>query len=127
MSHFYGELRTNNDVITKVGYKSLGIRVLAASSMGSVIVSVKHDKKSGLDIAKVRLSPWEGQGNRKLLFHGAINGQPINSIREVEWKADEKAIRSAFRGRRMAKSADARTLRGNQRWLKKARTRKAAK
>ena len=74
MVHFIGYVRGNRREASRVGSKSSGLRVYAASWQGCVRVELWYDARTGLDIAEVSLQPWQGAGVGQDLFHGPIGG-----------------------------------------------------
>ncbi len=74
MSHFYGTLQGSRGGATRCGTKSSGIDVIAASWRGCVRVSVYFNEETQQDMAIVELAPWRGQGVRRELYHGPVNG-----------------------------------------------------
>jgi hypothetical protein len=75
MSHFYGVLKGSRGEATRCGAKQSGLVTRAASYQGSVHVDLRHDEKSGLDIATVSLQPWHGAGKSLLLYADAVSGE----------------------------------------------------
>jgi hypothetical protein len=86
MSYFYGEIRANNNITRRASAKSLGLRVVASTAQGAVVVLASHNKKTGKDNVKVTLMPW-GKGTRHhvKLYSGAVTGMD-----------DEKAVDDAM-------------------------------
>jgi len=77
MAHFYGTLQGGRGEASRLGHKSSGLQVRAASWQGSVCVYLEHDEKTGEDIATVRLEPWHGQGKSRILYQGPVSGKGI--------------------------------------------------
>ena len=74
MAHFYGTLQGNRGEASRLGTKSSGLDVVAASWEGAVRVSVSYDEQSGKDVVYVSLTPWHGSGINKTLYSGPIGG-----------------------------------------------------
>jgi hypothetical protein len=79
MAQFYGSLQGSRGEATRLGTKKSGLETTAASWEGAVNVRLYHDHESGLDMARVYLSPWHGSGTHLELYHGPVKGELINS------------------------------------------------
>jgi len=77
MAHFYGTLQGGRGEASRLGHKSSGLRVCAASWQGSVRVYLEHDEKTGEDVAIVRLEPWRGKGESRILYQGPVSGKGV--------------------------------------------------
>ena len=74
MAHFYGTLQGVRGEASRLGGKESGLRTVAASWEGSVCVYLSYE--NGCDWATVRLEPWHGRGESKLLYDGPVSGKP---------------------------------------------------
>ena len=74
MSHFYGIVEGQAKTqATRRGSKRKGSTTTAASWQGAVKVELSHDEMTGRDMVVVRLTPWRGVGQSKLLYEGPVN------------------------------------------------------
>lgn len=76
MAHFYGILEGGRGEVTRCGTKGSGLRTIAASWQGCVVVDLYE--KDGTDYATVRLRPWKGSSGPYLsLYSGPV--RPLDS------------------------------------------------
>ena len=75
MAHFIAEIEGARGPASRLGSKQSGIRATAASWEGAVSVIIRHDERTGQDMATVRLREWHGRGSDKLLYDGPVSGK----------------------------------------------------
>jgi len=82
MAQFYGTVQGQRGTASRLGHKSSGLQVVAASWAGAVRVALSHDARTGLDMARVTLGEWRGQGPSPaiVLFDGPVSGAPAAAI-----------------------------------------------
>jgi hypothetical protein len=73
MAHFLGALRGARGPASRLGTKSSGLTVTAASWQGAVETDLYE--RDGIDFARVALKPWHGSGTSKVLYDGPVSGQ----------------------------------------------------
>jgi hypothetical protein len=71
MSHFYGTIKGTRGKATRCGDKRSGLRTVAASWSGAVVVELYQDDL-GRDCFHVAQCPWQGSGVNEVLATGAI-------------------------------------------------------
>ena len=79
MAHFYGTLQGSRGLASRLGGKSSGLNVVAASWQGAVSVALRE--VDGVDFAYVTLQPWRGNGIFKVLFDGPVSGLPDANVK----------------------------------------------
>lgn len=72
MAHFRGTLQGGRGEASRLGHKTSGLHVEAASWEGKVVVTLRH--VDGKDVAEVRLAKHMGRGGDQLLYEGPISG-----------------------------------------------------
>lgn len=73
MAHFRGTLQGTRGEASRLGTKSSGLRVEAASWQGKVVT--KLFEQDGKDFAEVWLLPHDGQGTSRQLYSGPVSGK----------------------------------------------------
>jgi hypothetical protein len=73
MAHFFGKLQGARGEATRLGHKSTGLDVTAASWEGAVHTRLHHGQ-DGHDYAVVELIPWNGSGVTRELYRGRVDG-----------------------------------------------------
>lgn len=74
MAQFIGCVKGTRGEASRLGTKKSGLTCIAASWLGAVSVSLRHDEKGDTDIAVVRLIPWRGAGVHLDLYDGPVGG-----------------------------------------------------
>lgn len=75
MAHFYGEVRgTARGSAHRIGGKSRGLETFAASYEGCCNVQMWHNEQDGKDWCTVRLRPWRGRGETRMIWKGPVDG-----------------------------------------------------
>ena len=79
MSHFYATIPTSarKTVPTAQGHKTTGIETVGASYSGAVRVALWHDAYTGVDKFEVAMTPWQGEGDAKVLARGTVGDASI--------------------------------------------------
>lgn len=72
MAHFRGIIQGNRGPASRLGSKSSGLRVEAASWDGKVVVELRE--VNGVDYAWVSLRPHHGSGTTLVLYDGPVSG-----------------------------------------------------
>jgi hypothetical protein len=72
MAHFYGTIQGARGEASRLGTKSSGLHVVAASWQGAVDVQLYE--RDGMDYVIVSLKPWQGHGESRLLYEGPVSG-----------------------------------------------------
>lgn len=72
MAHFRGTIKGARGEASRLGHKSSGLQVNAASWQGAV--SVELYERDGVDYARVRLEPHRGAGICLELYDGPVAG-----------------------------------------------------
>ena len=72
MAHFLGSIQGSRGEASRLGTKSSGLDVTAASWSGSVRVRLWFDESSAVDHCSVSLSPWHGSGVSVSLYRGPV-------------------------------------------------------
>jgi len=80
MAHFFGHIQGQRGEASRLGAKSSGLSVTAASWQGAVQVRLRHDAATGKDWAHVALASWRGQGRSLVLFDGPVNGENAEKV-----------------------------------------------
>ncbi len=75
MAQFYGTVRGNRGEASRLGGKDSGLTTVAASWQGSVRVDLIHNHHTGIDTARVYLTPHRGCGEYHLLYEGPVSGK----------------------------------------------------
>jgi hypothetical protein len=75
MAHFYGKVLGGRGEASRLGHKSSGLQVLAASWQGAVFVSL-YVNDDGVDCARVCLTTHQGAGTHRELYDGPVSGAP---------------------------------------------------
>ena len=83
MAHFYGEVRGARGAVHRLGHKSGGLTVTAASWQGAIEVNLRHDKSTGRDVVEIRFRQWQGAGTNKPLFSGPVDGSTVPERRRT--------------------------------------------
>jgi hypothetical protein len=73
MAHFRGTIKGARGEASRLGHKSSGLHVTAASWQGAV--SVQLYEREGVDYALVRLEPHHGAGVYVELYDGPVGGK----------------------------------------------------
>jgi hypothetical protein len=81
MAHFYGELRGSRGEVTRLGTKASGLRTMAASWEGAVVVRLWD--RDGVDMATVSLRPHHGAGVHRVLYDGPVSGAPAHIAEHI--------------------------------------------
>lgn len=74
MAHFYGTIQGARGEASRLGSKTSGLDVKAASWAGAVSVRLYRNERDGMDCARVSLVPWHGAGITSLLYDGPVGG-----------------------------------------------------
>ena len=79
MSHFYATIPTSarKTVPTACGHKSTGVETIGASYSGAVRVALWPDAYTGVDKFEVAMTPWQGEGDAKVLARGTVGDASI--------------------------------------------------
>jgi hypothetical protein len=78
VAHFTGSTRgSSKSAASRSGTKASGLRSVAASWQGAVEVVLRYDAEKGVDMACVRLIPWNGEGSTVTLYDGPVSGLPL--------------------------------------------------
>ena len=72
MAHFYGSVQGDKGEVHRLGTKNSGMSATVASWEGAVTVDAWHDKETGKDTVIVAKKPWNGAGESRVLYTGAI-------------------------------------------------------
>lgn len=72
MAHFYGTLQGARGEASRLGHASSGLQTVAASWQGAVKTSLYE--RDGVDMARVELMPWRGQGCSRTIYDGPVSG-----------------------------------------------------
>lgn len=73
MAHFYGTLQGNRGKATRCGAKSSTLQTVAAGWGGAINTVVWHDLRTGQDMYRVELTPWQGSGGEcRVLAEGVL-------------------------------------------------------
>lgn len=72
MSHFYGTIQGNRGEATRCGSKESGMETYCASWKGAIRTYAWFNKQQNEDWVRVTKTPWQGQGEEKLLYEGPI-------------------------------------------------------
>lgn len=72
MAHFYGTIQGARGEASRLGHKSSGLSVKAASWQGAVSVYLYHD--NGVDCARVSLTTHHNAGVNRVLYDGPVSG-----------------------------------------------------
>ena len=72
MAHFYGSIQGQRGEVTRLGSKTSGLSIVAASWQGCVRVELSE--QDGIDIAHVNLTPWHGHATNHTLYLGPVSG-----------------------------------------------------
>ena len=72
MAHFRGTLQGHRGEASRLGSRSSGLVINAASWQGAV--NVELSERDGIDWARVELAPHHGIGTRRVLYNGPVNG-----------------------------------------------------
>jgi len=78
MSHFYGSCQGNRGEVTRGGSKSSGYITVAASWEGCVRTYLWYNEDKDEDWCTVRLAPWRGAGQNRILYEGPVSGRENN-------------------------------------------------
>ena len=73
MAQFRGTLKGARGEASRLGAKSSGLDMVAASWSGAV--SVRLYDRSGVDWARVSLARHHGEGSERLLYDGPVSGR----------------------------------------------------
>ena len=79
MSHFYAMIPNSarKTIPTACGHKRTGIETVGASYSGAVRVALWHDAYTGVDKFEVAMTPWQGEGDAKVLARGTVGDASI--------------------------------------------------
>ncbi len=72
MAQYYGEIKEAKKSIHRLGHKTTGLEVLAASWNGAIRVRLQWDDKTKSDMAIVEQVMWRGQGKNKIIYSGEV-------------------------------------------------------
>ncbi|KKL11926.1 hypothetical protein LCGC14_2540870 [marine sediment metagenome] len=75
MAHFYGTLRGSRGKASRLGTKTSGLDVCAASWAGAIRVHIWHDTSNDVDRFEVRQEAHHGAGVSEPIATGVL-GQP---------------------------------------------------
>lgn len=75
MAQFRGTIQGQRGEASRLGSKTSGLVVTAASWSGAVQVTLYHAK--GVDMARVSLTKHHGQGTSALLYDGPVAGSVL--------------------------------------------------
>jgi hypothetical protein len=78
MAHFIGYVQGAKGQASRLGTRSSGMSVTAASWEGSVHVTI--EARTDGDYAVVELRPWQGQGTSRVLYNGPVSGQVFSKL-----------------------------------------------
>lgn len=73
MAHFFGTVKGQRGIVSRLGGKASGLTTVAASWNGAVKSTLFVE--NGVDMCEVRLMPWHGHGVDQLLYRGPV-GEP---------------------------------------------------
>ena len=76
MAQFRGTIQGQRGEASRLGTKSSGLRVEAASWSGKIVVELRHDAKSGKDYFEVRQEKHHGQGFSAPIAKGYFGEAP---------------------------------------------------
>jgi hypothetical protein len=82
MAEFYGYVKGNRGIASRLGSKRSGFSAVAASWQGAVSVDLQLIKDETV-VASVYLTPHEGQGITLKLYEGPVNGAPVTLVDEA--------------------------------------------
>ena len=78
MAHFLGSIQGSRGEASRLGTKSSGLDVTAASWSGSVRVRLWFDHACDVNMCSVSLAPWHGAGVSVSLYRGPV-GEFVSS------------------------------------------------
>ena len=70
MSHFYGTVKGMRGEASRTGSEKSGMETYCASYKGAIRCFAYV--KDGVDCVRVEKTAWQGQGENRLLYEGAI-------------------------------------------------------
>lgn len=77
MAHFYGWIKGQRGEASRLGNKSSGLSVTAASWAGAIEVTLERDEENEVDRFIVRERKWHGSGNERVLATGIIGDKNV--------------------------------------------------
>ena len=97
MAHFYGTVQGNRGEGTRLGTTKSGITTHAAGWGGAIRTEVFYDAKTGRDMYRVELIPWQGSGGvSRVLAEGELNARieqetprKLSNSRPTPWSVFE--------------------------------------
>lgn len=75
MAHFRGTVRGGRTEASRLGHKTTGLSVNAASWEGAVSVYLYVDERTEQDYARVSLAKHQGRGTERVLYDGPVSGE----------------------------------------------------
>lgn len=92
MAQYLGGVQgSKGGMVTRLGGKSNGVGVVAASWEGAVRTKLYYDEVRGEDMAHVWLDKWNKKGTVRTLYHGPVSG--VGPLAEPVY-TDEQPIAS---------------------------------
>lgn len=86
MAHFRGEVMAglNGKGASRLSGKRTGLHTTAASVEGAVQTYLWWDEKKNVTMAHVELIPWMGNGVRKTIYRGPVEGDAAMNEKGAE-------------------------------------------
>lgn len=76
MAHFYGTLSGSRGPASRMGTKNSGLTSQAAGWQGCIETTIWHNEKTGKDMFRVELKPWQNSGgNSRTLAEGELDAK----------------------------------------------------
>ena len=72
MSQYYGTLKGTRGAVSRQGHKSSGLKTVAASWSGAVVVRLHYNDVTEDDEFRVDLDSWHGDGQYQAIASGAF-------------------------------------------------------